>query len=118
MDSEDADLEIDASLPRGRPGRERRWRGFARSRWRFRTPPGAGGFRCGAADGFSAGGFENRQGAKMARTLILGSFLLVVALPTFCAILYFGFIAADQYIVESEFTVSAGELPMRDGVDP
>ena len=38
-------------------------------------------------------------------------------IPTLGAIVYFGFIAANQYEAEAEFTVSAGESPLRDGVE-
>jgi capsular polysaccharide transport system permease protein len=116
MDPEDADLDIDASLP----GDPRPGTALARVRAvSLALSDAARRRRISMRRGgrLSSGGFENRQGARIARTLVLASFLLVVALPTFCAILYFGFIAADQYVVESEFTVSAGESPMRDGVD-
>jgi capsular polysaccharide transport system permease protein len=63
-----------------------------------------------------SGGFENRAGAKLTRYLLLGSFIAVFVLPTVAAILYFGVIASNQYVAEAEFTVSAGESPLRDGI--
>ena len=63
-----------------------------------------------------SGGFENRRGAKLTRYLLLGSFVAIFVLPTVAAILYFGLIATDQYVAEAEFTVSAGESPLRDGI--
>ena len=64
----------------------------------------------------TSGGFENRRGARIVRWLLGGSFVAMVALPTLAAALYFGLIAADQYVAEAEFTVSAGESPYRDGI--
>ena len=40
----------------------------------------------------------------------------MVAAPVLAAIVYFGVLASDQYVAHAEFTVSAGESPLRDGV--
>lgn len=65
---------------------------------------------------FTGGGFQARRGAVLWRRAILASFVLVVALPTFGAILYFGFLASNQYVVEAKFTVSGGNPPQLDGL--
>jgi len=115
MQTEDTDLEIDASLPgEAQPGTAlARIRAVSlalsdaarRSRLSSRR-----------AARLSSGGFENRRGAKLVRFLLLASFLGVFVLPTIAAIVYFGFIAANQYVSEAQFSVSAGESPMRDGI--
>ena len=64
----------------------------------------------------TSGGFENRRGAALVRALLGVSFAAFVILPTLTAAIYFGLIAADQYVAEAEFTVSAGESPYRDGI--
>lgn len=38
-------------------------------------------------------------------------FLITVAIPTLCAVLYFGFIAGDVYVSESRFVVRSAERP-------
>ena len=63
-----------------------------------------------------SGGFENRRGAKTVRYLLIVSFVAIFVIPTVAAILFFGLIAANQYVAEAEFTVSAGESPLRDGI--
>jgi capsular polysaccharide transport system permease protein len=68
------------------------------------------------ASRLTSGGFEGRRGAKVVRWLLIGSFLGVFVLPTSAAMVYFGLIASDQYIAQSQFTVSAGESPYRDGI--
>jgi capsular polysaccharide transport system permease protein len=64
----------------------------------------------------SSGGFGGRSGARFVRYLLVGTFLTIVVAPTLAALTYFEFIAADQYVAESDFTVSAGESPLRDGI--
>ena len=64
----------------------------------------------------TSGGFEGRRGSRMARFLIAASFLAVFAAPTLFALVYYGFLASDQYVAHAEFTVSAGESPLRDGI--
>jgi capsular polysaccharide transport system permease protein len=64
----------------------------------------------------TSGGFQGRRGSRVARYLIWASFVVVVLAPTLAAATYFGFIASDQYVAHAEFTVSAGESPLRDGI--
>jgi capsular polysaccharide transport system permease protein len=116
MDSDEGDLDIDASLP----GDPKPGTALARVRAVSAALSDAARRRrlsTRRAARLSAGGFESRRGEKIARRLLVGSFLTVVVLPTLAAIVYFGFLAADQYVAEAEFTVSAGESPMRDGVE-
>lgn len=42
-------------------------------------------------------------------------FLLTVVIPTFCAILYFGFFASDVYVSESKFVVRSPDKPTTTG---
>jgi capsular polysaccharide transport system permease protein len=65
---------------------------------------------------YIGGGFQARQGAAIIRFVILGSFGLMVILPSVLAMLYFGLIASDQYISEAKFTVSGGEAPKLDSI--
>jgi capsular polysaccharide transport system permease protein len=116
MDSDEGDLDIDASLP----GDPKPGTALARARAVSAALSDAARRRrlsTRRAARLSAGGFEGRRGARIARYLRIGSFLAVVVLPTLAAIVYFGFLAADQYVAEAEFTVSAGESPLRDGVE-
>ena len=50
------------------------------------------------------------------RRLLNAKFLLIVALPTTLAILYYGFIASDVYISESRFVVRSPERPNQLGL--
>ena len=63
----------------------------------------------------SSGGFQGRSDAKAARYVVWASFAVIVAAPTLAAIVYFGFVASDRFVSHAEFTVSAGESPLRDG---
>ncbi len=64
----------------------------------------------------TSGGFQGRRDARAARYLVWASFVFVFVAPTLAAIVYFGFVASDQFVSHAEFTVSAGESPLRDGV--
>lgn len=64
----------------------------------------------------TSGGFQGRRDARAARYAIWASLGVVFVAPTLAAIVYFGFLAADQFVSHAEFTVSAGESPLRDGV--
>ena len=44
------------------------------------------------------------------------TFLLIVAAPTVAAAVYYGLIASDQYVTESEFTVMGGFIPAADNI--
>jgi capsular polysaccharide transport system permease protein len=68
------------------------------------------------AASLSSGGFAGRRGAQAVRYLLLGSFLALVVAPTMAAFVYFELLAANQYVAEAEFTVSAGESPLRDSI--
>ncbi|MDE3177496.1 MAG: hypothetical protein KGM15_15455 [Pseudomonadota bacterium] len=115
MENEDTDLDIDVAGPEGgEPGTAlARVRAMslalsdAARRTRLSTRRAAR---------LSSGGFEARRDAKVARYLLLASFFLVFLAPTLGAIAYYGFFAADQYVAQAEFSVSAGESPLRDGV--
>ncbi len=48
------------------------------------------------------------------RNLNMLAFAACVLLPTLAAILYFGLVAADQYVAEARFTVRNGEVPKLD----
>jgi capsular polysaccharide transport system permease protein len=65
---------------------------------------------------FSAGGFAARRGARFMRWAGIGSFVLMVAIPTIAAMVYYAFIASDQYVAEARFTVSGGAPPIIDGI--
>lgn len=65
---------------------------------------------------FTGGGFQARRGAVLWRRALLASFVLVVALPALGAILYFGILASNQYVVEARFTVAGGSPPQLDGL--
>ena len=62
------------------------------------------------------GGFQARRGAKMLRLAVFISFVLMVAVPSLTAAIYYGFIASDQYVAEAKFTVTGGELPATDSI--
>ncbi len=112
MDGEDLEIEDDAPALRSGNTLER-FRAVsaalsdAARRTRISTR------RSGA---FAQGGFKARRGAKVARLLFAASFLVFVALPTLSAATYFFLIASKQYVSETDFTVSTGEVPMPDGV--
>jgi capsular polysaccharide transport system permease protein len=62
------------------------------------------------------GGFQARRGARAMRLAIFASFILMVVLPSIGAVIYYAFIASDQYVAEAKFTVSGGEPPAADGL--
>jgi capsular polysaccharide transport system permease protein len=115
VEGEDTDLEIDAG------DRVEPKRGTALARVRavsLALSDAARHSRISSrrAASLRSGGFENRRGAKFTRYLLIASLVVVFVIPTGAAIAYFGFIAANQYVAEAEFTVSAGESPLRDGI--
>lgn len=64
----------------------------------------------------SGGGFQARRGHRAMRIFLISSFILMVAVPSVCAGLYYGLLASDQYAVEAQFTVMGGEVqPTKDG---
>lgn len=58
----------------------------------------------------------------MASNILLGAkklnrlFLICVVIPTFIAVLYFGFLASDVYVSESKFVVRSPEKPAASGI--
>ena len=59
--------------------------------------------------------FEERRGSQAMRFVTLALFVVLVAIPNLTAILYFGFMASDQFVSEAKFTVSSGAIPKLDG---
>ena len=115
MDTEDTDLEIEERPP------EEAQHATALARIRavsLALSDAARRSRMSSrrAAAFSSGGFRARRGSRLVRILMIASFCAIVALPTLAAFVYYEFIAANQYIAEAEFTVSAGESPLRDGI--
>ena len=66
--------------------------------------------------GASAGGIRARRGAKVFRLVKILSFIAIVAVPLAVVSVYYGFIAADQYVSEARFTVRGGTPPKLDGI--
>ena len=66
--------------------------------------------------GLASGGFHARRGAKAWRLAVLVSFVLMVAIPSAIAAVYYAFIASDQYVAEAKFTVTGGEPPSADAI--
>jgi capsular polysaccharide transport system permease protein len=64
----------------------------------------------------TSGGFRARRGAAAMRVFVWLSFALIVAAPTLAATVYYGFVASDQYLVETQFTVMGGEIPAPDAI--
>lgn len=62
----------------------------------------------------ASGGFHARRGARSFRLAFFVSFVLMVAIPSASAAIYYAFIASDQYVAEAKFTVSGGEPPTQD----
>jgi capsular polysaccharide transport system permease protein len=65
---------------------------------------------------YAGGGFQARRGAGAVRLALLISFQLIVVIPTIACVIYFAFIASDEYVAEAKFTVSSSELPVSDGL--
>jgi capsular polysaccharide transport system permease protein len=64
----------------------------------------------------TGGGFRARRGAKVLRLAVFISFVLMVAIPSLSAAIYYGFVASDQYTAEAKFTVTGGEPPTADTI--
>jgi len=69
-----------------------------------------------ARNAYSGGGFQARRGARAVRWAVLVSFFVMVAAPSLAGALYYGFVAADQFVSVADFTVSGGEAPAPDGL--
>jgi capsular polysaccharide transport system permease protein len=65
---------------------------------------------------YSGGGFQARRGAALMRWAAAVSFCLIVILPSVATAIYYTFVASDQYVAETRFTVSGGEAPAIDGL--
>jgi capsular polysaccharide transport system permease protein len=59
--------------------------------------------RRGASDGFRA-----RRGQRFVRLFVIATFLLAVAIPSTCAVVYYGLWASNQYVAEARFAVRSG----------
>lgn len=64
----------------------------------------------------TGGGFGARRDASLMRWVTIVSFWLIAGLPTLGAVLYYGFLASDQYYSEAQFAVSGGESMVADGL--
>lgn len=62
------------------------------------------------------GSFRMRRHARLFRAAFIASFVLVVAIPSLVASVYFGLIASPQYTSEAKFAVRTGEMPKMDGM--
>ena len=65
---------------------------------------------------YVGGGFRARRGERLMRLAILLSFILMVGLPTFVGVVFYSFVAADQYVAEAKFTVAGGEISTADNI--
>jgi capsular polysaccharide transport system permease protein len=73
-------------------------------------------FSTRARSALKGGSSQARRGAKLMRVVAFALFGLMVAVPNFIALTYFGLMASDQYVSEARFTVSTAALPKMDGV--
>lgn len=55
------------------------------------------------------GGFRARSSDRLFRHFLIGSFVLLFVVPTLIASIYYGAIAADQYVTEVRFAVRSSE---------
>ncbi len=60
---------------------------------------------------FSSGGFQARRGARLLRLFMAASFLAMVVAPTVSAVVYYFFVASDQFVSEADFTLSGTPAP-------
>lgn len=63
----------------------------------------------------TGGGFRARRGERLFKLIRLWSFIGVVLVPSLVTAVYFGLIAADQYVSEARFTVRGGMPPSLQG---
>ena len=64
----------------------------------------------------SGGGFQSRRGETFIRWVMIISFCLIVAIPGAVTILYYAFVASDQFVSEARFTIGGGDVPSPDGI--
>ena len=50
------------------------------------------------------------------RIFRIGTFILLVLVPSIAAAVYYGFLASNQYVAEAQFTVMGGEIPAPDAI--
>lgn len=55
------------------------------------------------------GGFRARKTDRLYRAIFIGTFVALFLLPVISSAIYFGLIAADQYISETRFAVRSGD---------
>lgn len=63
---------------------------------------------------YTGGGFGARKGNAFIRLAMMVSFVLFVVVPTTMAIIYYGFIASNQYVSEAKFLVNTNIIPQLD----
>lgn len=54
--------------------------------------------------------YRARRSRLLARLIMILSFVAFVALPSSLSVIYFGFVAADQYVAEARFAVRSGAM--------
>jgi capsular polysaccharide transport system permease protein len=64
----------------------------------------------------SKGGFGARRGEGAIRLVFVAGFIILVAIPTVVAAVYYTFIASNQYVSEARFSVTVAQVPQLDGV--
>lgn len=55
------------------------------------------------------GGFRARRSDKMFRRFLIGSFILLFIIPSIVSGIYYGFLAANQYVSEARFAVKSSD---------
>ncbi|WP_034994080.1 hypothetical protein [Beijerinckia mobilis] len=62
------------------------------------------------------GGYQARSRQRFWRVCFLATFAAIVVIPTLVASVYYAFIASDQYVSESRFTLRTGTPPKIDSL--
>ena len=73
-------------------------------------------FSARARGAYQKSSFAERRGAKAMRIAFLVLLVVMVAIPNFVGVLYYGLLASDQYVAEAKFTVSSAAIPKLDGL--
>jgi capsular polysaccharide transport system permease protein len=63
---------------------------------------------------YTGGGFNARRGNAAIRLAMIVSFVLFVAIPSCLSMVYYGFIASNQYVSEAKFLVNTNIMPQLD----
>lgn len=71
-------------------------------------------FSARARGAYQNAGLSVRRGARAIRMFQIVSFIALAAIPDAAAIVYFAFLASDQYVSEAKFTVSSAAIPKLD----